>query len=95
VATGGVAAAVAAAVGAGALVGGSVFAAQTAANNAQHEGREEAAAQGKLVLSVAVDDQAQGTEAATYLQQAGASRVEMVRREGAAIAAVGQGAVPR
>jgi hypothetical protein len=83
VATGGaaaVAAVAAAAVGAGA--GLTVAAAGNAADSAQAENRAEAAADGRLVLSVAAPDAEKQAVAERIMQAAGASKVAAVERSG-------------
>ena len=86
VATGGAALpALAAAAGLGLASGGGVFAAATAASEGQSEERNEAAASGQLVLAVNLRDVNEASKAEAAMREAGASRVETVRREGAGI----------
>jgi hypothetical protein len=86
VATGGAAlAAAAAAVGLGALAGGGVSAAHMAVDAGQTQGRNDAAAQGQLVLAAATPDEHSVQKARAAMQQAGASRVEAVARKGASL----------
>lgn len=90
VATGGAAlGAFAAAAGLGLAAGGGVFAATTAASDAQHEDRTDAALHGQLVLAVNLRDGSEAAKAEAAMREAGATRVETVRRRGAGITAVG------
>ena len=83
VATGGAALlAGAAAAGLGLAAGGAVSAAHVAANNAYTEKRDEAAAAGELVLSATAHDPDAVMKATMAMQQAGATRVATVTREG-------------
>ena len=90
VATGGaaaVAAAAAAAVGAGA--GLAANAARTATDNVQHEGREHAAAEGRLVLAVRLGNPAKQAEIERIMRSSGATKVEAVTRTDGTIASTG------
>jgi hypothetical protein len=83
IATGGAAAlAAAAALGLGALAGGAVSAAHQVADAAQDERRDARAATGTLVLSATAHDSDAVLKATSAMQQAGASRVETVTRQG-------------
>jgi hypothetical protein len=87
VATGGAAGvAVAAAVGLGAMTGGAAMAATGAASQAGTDRRAAAAAAGTLVLAVRAEGPAETAKAETAMREAGATRVEKVRRIGGAIA---------
>lgn len=86
IATGGAAApAVAAAAAAGAAGGLGANAASTAADRAQHDEREQAARDGRLVLSVHAADPARRQQAEALMREAGATRVEAVRRTGSGV----------
>jgi hypothetical protein len=86
VATGGAAlVAAAAAVGLGVAAGGAMEAVHGAADAAQTSGRNTAATAGQLVLSAAVSDPDAVLKATAAMQQAGASRVEAVRRTGGSL----------
>ena len=86
IATGGAALpAVAAAVAAGAGAGALAHGAERAADNIEHEGREQAAAQGDLVLAVNVSDATSQANAEQAMRAAGATRVEAVRRRSGVI----------
>lgn len=89
IATGGAAAV---AIAAAAAIGGGAALAANAAGNAASEvqstTRDSAAAAGELVLSVHAPSAEQQSEAERIMREAGASRVESVRREGAAIAGI-------
>jgi hypothetical protein len=75
----------AAAAGLGLASGGGVFAARTAANEIQDDARNDAAAAGQLVLAVHLRDTADAAKAEAAMQEAGATRVAYVEREGAGI----------
>ena len=82
VATGGAALAVAAvAAGAAAVAGGSAFAVTSAADATDHVGREASAAAGELVLAVTARGRAEVAKAEAALREAGATGVEVVRRD--------------
>jgi hypothetical protein len=86
VATGGAALlAGAAALGLGAAAGGAMEAIHGTADRLQSEGREQAAAAGELVLAAAAHDPDAVLKATDAMQQAGATRIETVTREGGAI----------
>jgi len=88
VATGGaVAAAAVAAAAVGAGAGLAANAASTAADSMQHEDRERAAAEGRLVLAVRVGDPARRPMIERILRDAGATRVAAVTRTDNAISA--------
>ena len=89
VATGGaaaVAAVAAAAIGAGAAL--TANAAGNVADSVQTENREEAAAAGTLVLSVATPDPAQQASAEHIMRAAGATKVAAVTREGGTVSGI-------
>jgi hypothetical protein len=87
VATGGAAGvAIAAAVGLGAITGGAAMAATGAASQAGTDQRAAAAAAGTLVLAVHAEGPADSAKAEAAMLEAGATRVEKVRRIGGAIA---------
>ncbi len=77
--------AAAAAVGLGVAAGGAMEAVHGAADAAQTSGRNTAATAGQLVLSAAVSDPDAVLKATAAMQQAGASRVEAVRRTGGSL----------
>lgn len=80
-ATGGAAAlAAGAAVAAGIGVGAATHALHQAADTSQHENREARAKAGLLVLAVRIEDESEQREVCGIMQQAGATRVEPVRR---------------
>ena len=81
IATGGAAApAVAAALVGGGLAGGAAYAISSAANSSEQEDREQKAVAGTLILSVhAVSNEKRG-EAATILQAAGGTDVEVLEQ---------------
>jgi hypothetical protein len=86
VATGGAAlAAAGAAVAVGAAAGGLVAAARSVAKDAQHDGREESAAVGQLVLSARVTDTARQAAAEAAMRAAGATQVTPVHRANAGL----------
>ncbi len=86
VATGGAAAlAAAAALGLGAAAGGAAHAAHLVGDSAQSQGRDEAAAEGTLVLSAAAHTADSVEKAREGMQAAGALRVETVQRTAGAI----------
>jgi len=86
VATGGAAlVAAAAAVGLGVAAGGAMQAVHGAADAAQADHRDVAASAGRLVLSAAVSDPDSVLKATAAMQQAGATRVEAVRRTGGSL----------
>jgi hypothetical protein len=88
VATGGAALpAVAAAAALGLVAGGGVFAASSAVSGAEHDRREDAGHAGALVLAVNLRDAAEAPKAEAAMREAGATRVERVRRQGAGIVA--------
>jgi hypothetical protein len=92
IATGGVAlAAVGAAAAAGVAAGGAVEGASGVAKSAEHNNRQEAAQVGQLVLSAHVADVEKLRRAETVMRECGATRVEAVRRIGAAVAGVDSG----
>jgi hypothetical protein len=83
VATGGAAGlALAAAAGLGAVAGGSVLAATSAANQSLVKGHDDAADAGQLVLAVSISTAPETDKAVAAMRDAGASRVEPVRRVG-------------
>ncbi len=85
-ATGGAALlAVGAAAGLGLATGGAVEGAHIAANNAYSDKRNASAAAGELVLSATAHDPDAVMKATQAMQQAGATRVATVKREGGAI----------
>jgi hypothetical protein len=82
VATGGVAAvAVAAAAGLGLASGGATYAAVDAADATNHEGREQAASEGELILAPLIREPAQAQKAAAAMRDAGAESVRTVQRD--------------
>ncbi len=86
VATGGAAGlAIAAAAGLGALSGGAALAAGATVSHAASTARAADAALGQLVLAVSVQGPDSTARARTAMADAGASRVEAVRRVGASI----------
>lgn len=86
VATGGLAApAIGAAVIAGVAAGAVANAANSATDSAQHEERERAAAEGRLVLTVRVGDPARQPIIERILHESGATRVAAVTRTDNAI----------
>jgi hypothetical protein len=86
VATGGAAAlAAAAALGLGAVAGGGVAAAHMAVDSSQSQDRDDAAANGALVLSATAHDADTVRKAQLGMQEAGALRVETVQRTAGAI----------
>jgi hypothetical protein len=86
VATGGAAGvAMAAAVGLGAITGGAAVAATSAASKAGTNQRAASAAAGTLVLAVHTDGPADAAKGEAAMHEAGATRVERVRRTGGAI----------
>jgi hypothetical protein len=87
VATGGAAGvAIAAAVGLGAITGGAAMAATGAARQVGTDQRAASAASGTLVLAVRAEGAADSAKAEAAMYEAGAVRVEKVRRIGGAIA---------
>ena len=92
VATGGVAlAAVGAAAAAGVIAGGAVEGMSGASTSAEHEGREDAAQAGQLVLAVHIADAEKRQRAETIMRECGATRVEAIRRTDAAVAGIDSG----
>jgi hypothetical protein len=86
VATGGAAAlAAAAALGLGAAAGGVTAAANMVVDSSQAQDRDEAAAQGALVLSATAHDEESVQKARQGMHEAGALRVETVKRTAGAI----------
>jgi isopropylmalate/homocitrate/citramalate synthase len=86
IATGGAAlVAAAAAVGLGAAAGGAMEAVHGVADAAQTQNRNTAASAGQLVLSATVSDPDAVLKATAAMQQAGATRVEVVRRTGGSL----------
>jgi hypothetical protein len=87
VATGGAAAvAMAAAAGLGLASGGATYAAVDAADATNHDGREQAAAAGELILTVLIRQTAQGEpeqaqKAVAAMHDAGADSVRTVQRD--------------
>ncbi len=83
VATGGAAAlAAAAALGLGAAAGGAAAAAHMVVDSSQSQDRDKAAAEGSLVLSATAHDPETVHKAHAAMQEAGALRIETVRRTG-------------
>lgn len=85
-ATGGAAGvAIAAAAAGGLLAGGATSAASGAMSDAQKEGRDRAAADGKLVLAVHAPTPEAAAKAEAAMHATGATSVGRVRREGATV----------